>query len=115
SASAAQAQRGGRRRPGRGGDQPQAEQLSQRFHIAADGVVTVFTSKVELGQGSRTQLTQAAAEELRVPIEQIRLVMADTARCPDDGGTAGSRTTPSNVPQIRRSAAAARQALIELA
>src|SRR5262245_31816346 len=42
---------------------------AQRLHIGADGVVTVFTSKVEVGQGSRTQLTQAAAEELFVPID----------------------------------------------
>jgi CO/xanthine dehydrogenase Mo-binding subunit len=74
-------------------------------------VITVFTSKVEVGQGSRTQITQAAAEEFRLPVERIRLVMADTARCPDDGGTAGSRTTPSTVPRVRQAAAAARELL----
>jgi isoquinoline 1-oxidoreductase len=88
--------------------------LAQRLHIGADGVITVFTSKVEVGQGSRTQLTQAAAEELHLPVGRIRLVMADTAG-PDDGGTAGSRTTPSSVPAIRRAGAAARQLLIDTA
>jgi isoquinoline 1-oxidoreductase len=89
--------------------------LAQRLHIGADGTVTVLTSKVEVGQGSRTQLTQAAAEELRVPLDRVRMLMADSAVVPDDGGTAGSRTTPSNVPTIRKACAAARQLLIETA
>ena len=97
--------RRGRRRPA----------VAQRLHIGSDGVITVMTSKVEVGQGSRTVLTMAAAEELRVPVGQIRLVMADTALVPDDGGTAGSRTTPSTIPSVRQGAAAAREALIDLA
>ena len=89
--------------------------LAARLHIAKDGQITLMTSKVEVGQGSRTQLAQAAAEELRVPVEQITLVMADTARVPDDGGTAGSRTTPSTVPAVRKGAAFAREVLIKMA
>lgn len=89
--------------------------LAQRLHISADGVITVLTSKVEVGQGSRTQLTQAAAEELHVPVDRVRLIMADSALVPDDGGTAGSRTTPSTVPAIRKACAAARQLLIDAA
>jgi isoquinoline 1-oxidoreductase len=99
----------------RGGDAARAEKVSERFHIATDGTVTVMTSKVEVGQGSRTQLTQAAAEELHVPMSQIQLIMADTQLCPDDGGTAGSRTTPSTVPRVRNAAAVARELLIDLA
>jgi CO/xanthine dehydrogenase Mo-binding subunit len=101
-------------RAGRGGSGDDAS-LTERLHIGADGAITVFTSKVEVGQGSRTQLTQAAAEELRVPIEQIRFIMADSSVGPNDGGTAGSRTTPSSVPSIRRGCAAARQLLLESA
>jgi isoquinoline 1-oxidoreductase len=108
---AACGQRGGRR--GRGEQAP--TKLTQRFQLDADGTVTVLTSKVEVGQGSRTQLTQAAAEELRLPLERIRLVMADTAQCPDDGGTAGSRTTPATVPSVRRGAAALREVLAQQA
>ncbi len=108
-ADPAQAQR--RRGPGARRDEP----LSERFHVGQDGVVTVLTSKVEVGQGARTQITQAAAEELRLPMEKIQVVMADTARCPDDGGTAGSRTTPSTVPRVRAAAAAAREMLLGLA
>jgi CO/xanthine dehydrogenase Mo-binding subunit len=102
----AEAQRDSRQ--GRGGGDVK---LSQRFQLDADGTVTVFTSKVEVGQGSRTQITQAAAEELRMPLDKIRVVMADTERCPDDGGTAGSRTTPATVPSVRRAAAALRDFL----
>jgi CO/xanthine dehydrogenase Mo-binding subunit len=93
----------------------QGASIAARLHIARDGQITLMTSKVEVGQGSRTQLAQAAAEELRVPVDQINLVMADTAQVPDDGGTAGSRTTPSTVPAVRKGAAAAREVLIKLA
>ncbi len=89
--------------------------LAQRLHIGADGTITVLTSKVEVGQGSRTQLTQAAAEELHVPIDRVRFIMADTELCPDDGGTAGSATTPRAVPAIRKGCAAGRQLLIDTA
>jgi isoquinoline 1-oxidoreductase len=103
-ADTAKAQRGGR-------TARREERLSQRFHLGEDGVITVLTSKVEVGQGARTQITQAAAEELRLQVDRIRLIMADTAQCPDDGGTAGSRTTPSTVPRVRQAAAAARELL----
>lgn len=89
--------------------------IAARLHIGDDGIVTVFSSKVEVGQGSRTQLTQAAAEELRLPLDRVQLVLADTSRVPDDGGTFGSRTTGYTVPPVRQAAAAARQILIDLA
>lgn len=85
-----------------------------RFHIGADGTITLFTGKVEVGQGARTQLALAAAEELRVPLSQMRVVMADTDLVPDDGGTYGSLTTPRTVPTVRRAAAAARELIVEL-
>ena len=62
--------------------------LAARLHIGKDGSITVMTGKVEVGQGSRAQLTQAAAEELGVLVDQIRLVMADTDLVPNDGITA---------------------------
>jgi CO/xanthine dehydrogenase Mo-binding subunit len=45
----------------------------------------------------------------------VRLIMADTALTPDDGMTAGSRTTPSTLPAIRKACAAARQLLADFA
>ncbi len=95
----------------RGRSPRREEPLSQRFHLGVDGSVTVLTSKVEVGQGSRTQITQAAAEELGIPVDRIDVIMADTDQCPDDGGTAGSRTTPSTVPRVRAAAAALRELL----
>ncbi len=85
------------------------------LHIAEDGVVSVFTGKVEVGQDIRTSLTQAVSEELRVPPAAIRMVMGDTDRTPFDAGTFGSRTTPQMAPQLRRAAAAARTVLLQLA
>ncbi len=104
---------GGRRGAGRGRQGP--TDLSAWLHIGEDGTVTVFTGKVELGQNIRTSLTQAVAEELHAPIDSIRLVMADTDLTPWDAGTFGSQTTPTMAPQIRRAAAAAREALLDLA
>jgi len=102
-------QRGG----GRASDQ--VRNVAARIHIGKDGVVTVMCGKVEIGQGARAELTQAAAEELRVPVGRIQMVLADTGLVPDDGNTAGSRTTPSTVPLIRKAAAAARNLLVEVA
>lgn len=89
--------------------------IAARLHIGKDGVITVMTGKVEAGQGARAELTQAAAEELRVPAAKIQLVMSDTAIVPDDGITAGSGSTPRTVPVIREAAAAARELLIDFA
>jgi len=106
------AQQGGRSR-GPGLQMPQ--EISAWLHIAEDGVVTAYTGKVEVGQGARTSLTQVVAEELRVPVASVRMVMADTDLTPFDGGTTGSRTTPAMVPQLRKVAAAAREMLLDLA
>ena len=67
-------QRGGGRRGGGGGGE--TRNLAARIHIGKDGIVTVLTGKVEMGQGSRGELTQAAAEELRVALDQIQLKRA---------------------------------------
>ncbi len=68
-----------------------------------------------MGQGSRTLLTQAAAEELRLPVSALRIVMGDTDICPDDGGTWASLTTPQTVPAMRQAAAFARELFLDLA
>lgn len=111
SVSAQQQGRGGR--GGGGGGAP--GELGAWLHIDEVGHITVFTGKVEVGQNSRTSLTQVIAEELRVPISSIEVVMADTDRVPYDAGTFGSATTPRMVPQIRQVGAAAREMLLDLA
>lgn len=90
-------------------------EIAAWLHIGEDSAVTVFTGKVEVGQNIRTSLAQAVAEELRVPIERIRLVMGDTDLTPFDPGTFGSRTTPAMAPQLRRAAATMREVLTDLA
>ena len=108
---AAQESGGGRRR--RGEALPQ--EITAWLHIGESGKVTVYTGKVEVGQNIRTSLSQAVAEELHVPVEQIEMVMGDTQLTPFDMGTFGSRTTPTMNLQLRKVAGAARDALINLA
>jgi nicotinate dehydrogenase subunit B len=103
----------GRRGGFGGGNRPQ--EIGAWLHIGEDSAVTVYTGKVEIGQNIRTSFTQVVAEELHTPVERIRLVMADTALTPDDGGTAGSQSTPRTAAHLRRVAAAAREVLLDLA
>lgn len=86
----------------------QERDLPVRVQVAEDGTYRAFTGKMDMGQGARTLLTQAFAEELGVPVGQVQLVMGDTRLCPDDGGTWASITTPQTVPVIRKAAAAVR-------
>jgi len=85
------------------------------IHFGEDGSVTVLTGKVEVGQNARTSLTQAVADELRIPFSSIQMIMGDTELVPFDAGTFGSRTTPTMAPQLRKAAAAAREALMAIA
>ncbi len=101
-------------RGGRGGGQ-RPQEIGAWLHIAEDGAVTAYTGKVEIGQNIRTSLSQVVAEELRLPVGRIQMVMADTQRVPFDNGTSGSQTTPMMASQLRRVAAAAREKLIDLA
>jgi CO/xanthine dehydrogenase Mo-binding subunit len=107
------AQRRGRGRGGFLGGPPAP--LSARFRFADDGTITVLCGKVDAGQGARCELAQAAAEELRVPFDRIKMVLADTGDCPNDGVTAGSGTTPRTIPAIRQAAAALRKLLTDRA
>ncbi|MBZ5552054.1 MAG: molybdopterin-dependent oxidoreductase [Acidobacteriia bacterium] len=102
---------GARRQPG----ESLPREIDAWLHIAETGAVTIYTGKVEMGQNIRTSLTQAVAEELRIGVDRIRLVMGDTRLVPFDMGTFGSRTTPTMNPQLRKVAAAARELLVDLA
>ena len=83
--------------------------------IQPDGVVTVFAGKVEYGQGIRWGLAMAAAEELCIEPAAVTVVLGDTAHVPWDIGTFGSQSTRFTGVQVRRAAATAREALLELA
>ena len=89
--------------------------LDSWLAITPDGLVTFYTSKVELGTGTITALAQIVAEELDVPFGKIKMVQGDTSTSIEQGSTVGSRTIERAGPQVRQAAAAARQALLKLA
>lgn len=89
--------------------------LDSWIRIDANGAVTVFTGKAELGQGIETALIQIAAEELEVLPESIELVTADTARSPNEGYTAGSHSIQDSGVAIRNAAAQVREILLATA
>ena len=82
--------------------------------IHADGSVTIYTSKVDVGTGLATAFRQTAAEELGIPVERFTVIEGDTAVTPNHGGTGGSSGIPRGAADIRRAAATARQALLDL-
>ena len=89
--------------------------INAYLHIAEDGKVTLYSGKIEMGQGVMTSLTQMAAEDLGVALTSIHIVMGDTASCPFDAGTWGSMTTRFFGPAVRAAAAQARLILTDLA
>ncbi len=91
------------------------EDINAYLHIAEDGKVTLYSGKIEMGQGVMTSLTQMAAEDLGVSLDAIDIVMGDTDSCPWDMGTFGSLTTRMFGPAVRAAAAQARLVLTDLA
>jgi nicotinate dehydrogenase subunit B len=83
--------------------------------IQADGSVTIYTGKVDVGTGLRIAVRQMAAEELGVPVGRITLVEGDTGLTPDQGGTGGSTGLTRGGSEVRQAAATARRALLNLA
>jgi nicotinate dehydrogenase subunit B len=86
--------------------------LDSWIRIAADGRVTVFTGKAELGQGIATALQQVAAEQLCVGMESVTMITADTERTPDEGYTAGSNSLKDSGTAILNAAAQVREILV---
>lgn len=89
--------------------------LSQWLRVHRDGTVSIFSGKVEIGQGILTALAQIAAEELGLAPERIRMVAADTALSPDEGVTSGSLSIQDSGAALRRACAHARALLLERA
>jgi nicotinate dehydrogenase subunit B len=83
--------------------------------IGEDGRVSLFCSKIEMGQGIITSMAQMLAEELDVSLESIDMVMGDTMYCPWDSGTTGSRSTKFFGPPVRKAGAEARAVLLQMA
>lgn len=69
--------------------------------VNADGSVTIYSGKVDLGQGLRIAIPQMAAEELGIGVERVLVVEGDTALTPDQGATGGSSRPRGCVSCIR--------------
>ena len=81
----------------------------------ADGSVSVFSGKVELGQGIETAIAQIAAEELDIPIERVNLIAGDTSRSPNEGSTTGSQSIEVGGSAMRVACAEVRRLFVEAA
>src|SRR5260221_7581348 len=73
--------------------------------VSDEGAVTVFTGKVELGQGILTALAQIAAEEMDVGLDQISIMSGSTVRGPDEGYTFGSQSVEQSGSALRAAGA----------
>ena len=82
-------------------------QLDSWIAIAADGKVTAYTGKCELGHGLHTAQTQLIAEELSVPFDRVTLLQCDTGVTPDQGTTSGAQSHPTNFNQANLALAGA--------
>ena len=89
--------------------------LDAWLRIAADGSVTVFTGKSELGQGIRTALTQIAADQLGLAFPAVHLITSDTQQTPNEGYTSGSQSMSDSGIAILHASAQAREILMKLA
>ncbi len=94
---------------------PKYEELDAWLAVGADGKVTAYCGKVELGTGIQTAFGQLVADELDVPFERVNVLMGDTELCPDQGPTVGSLSMYRGGPQVRQAAAEARQTLLAMA
>ncbi len=94
-----------------------SRQLDSWIAVSADGTVSAYTGKCEIGQGMFTAQMQLVAEELSVPLGRVRLIQCDTSMTPDQGTTSGSQSTPANfnTRNLALAAATARHALVQLA
>jgi len=110
---AAQAQFGQAPLPGA----PPMDQVDSWIAIAADGSITAYSGKEELGQGISTAQQQLVAEELSVPFDRVKLIYCDTALTPDQAYTSGSQSHPANFnhANLAQAGATAREALYKMA
>src|SRR5215813_12434027 len=98
-------------------DGASSNQLDGWLAINADGTVTAYTGKCELGHGLYTAQTQLIAEELSVPFARVKLIQCDTALTPDQGTTSGAQSHPTNFNKgsLALACATAREKLVEMA
>src|SRR6266702_3470572 len=91
------------------------DQLSSFIAVNADGSVSAFFGKMDMGQGVFTAIGQMVAEELDVPFKTVKVLMGDTATSGNQGGASGSTGIHMGGKQMRAAAAEARRVLVEMA
>ena len=91
------------------------DQLDSYLSIAADGKITAYFGKMDMGQGVDTAIAQIVADELDVPFERVGVLMSDTEYTVDQGGASGSTGIRSGSNPLRNAAAEARRILLDLA
>lgn len=94
---------------------PDPEEIDSHLKIGEDGTVTLFTSKIEFGQGIKTAFAQLVAEELSLSTDDVIVDMGDTGKAPPAFGTYGSLSVRTSGPVIRSAAATMNAWLLELA
>jgi nicotinate dehydrogenase subunit B len=94
---------------------PSPGSLDAWLRIDKDGLIRVFTGKVEIGMGVETGYAQIVSEELDISPERVRFVMGDTSLTADQGGVGGSTSIMLGAKPLRNVAATARFLLLELA
>lgn len=101
--------------PSRPGSLKDAPYLDSWIRIDADGSITAFTGKAELGQGFKTAFQQIAAEELDVAFQSLKVITADTGLTPNEGFTSGSNSAHLSGTAIQNAAAQVRELLVAVA
>jgi nicotinate dehydrogenase subunit B len=91
------------------------DQLSSYIAVNADGTVSAFFGKMDMGHGLHVAIAQIVAEELDVPFKSVKVIMADTALTVNQGGASGSTGIQEGGKQMRVAAAEARRVLVEMA
>ncbi len=91
------------------------DQLSSYIAVNADGTVSAFFGKMDMGQGLFVAIGQMVAEELDVPFKAVTVIMGDTATSVNQGGASGSTGIQNGGKQMRMAAAEARRVLVEMA
>ena len=91
------------------------DQLACFIAVNADGTVSAFFGKMDMGQGLFVAIGQMVAEELDVPFQAVKVIMGDTATSVNQGGASGSTGIQRGGMQMRMAAAEARRVLVEMA
>src|SRR5471032_2726514 len=91
------------------------DQLSSYIAVNADGSVSAYFGKMDMGHGLHVAIGQIVAEELDVPFKAVKVIMGDTANSVNQGGASGSTGIQLGGKHMRVAAAEARRVLVDMA